>query len=83
MADPKNELEELKKENESLKKKLNPLTESESKRLTELKGILASTSSSDKQFPELVKEFTELKSRSRNGKMSAYSNVGDSIKIGD
>jgi chromosome segregation ATPase len=83
MADTKNEIDELRKENEFLKRQLNPLTESESSRLKELKGLLASTASSDKKFTDLVKEFTELKSRSRNGRANAYANVGDTIKIGE
>jgi len=79
---PKNELEKLKEENEQLKKKLNPLSEKESARLKELHGLVASTISSDPNFPKLTKEYLELSARVVSETTTKLTPVSNSRKIG-
>ncbi len=59
----KDELQKLKDENEALKIKLNPLSDKEISRLTELTGLIASTLSSAPEFQKLKKEYIELTAR--------------------
>ncbi len=82
MADPKTELEKLKEENETLKKKLNPLSETELKRLGELHNLLASTPSSDSSFEKNRKEYIELSSRVSHVAIIRSARVSNSKKIG-
>jgi len=82
MADPKTELEKLKEENETLKKKLNPLSEFELKRLGELHNLLASLPSSEASFEKNRKEYLELSSRVSHVAIIRSARVSNSKKIG-
>jgi chromosome segregation ATPase len=82
MAESKTELEKLKEENETLKKKLNPLSETESKRLGELHNLLASLPSSDSSFEKNRKEYLELSSRVSHVSIIRSARVSNSKKIG-
>jgi chromosome segregation ATPase len=59
----KDEIQKLKEENQLLKERLTPLSDTEKARYQELHGIMATTLTSDKDFEKLKTEFQKLQSR--------------------